>query len=245
MKQVITPIIACLLFLSGDLHAQTITLADGSSLPDQYCWDDELYALSGTPAGGAFSGCGVFEEEGQWYFNPVMATEDVTVFPISCNMTYTLDGSSTTVPLLIWKPVVITPPLEDSFTCSGHFFLHATTLYAGAYDYTWTPSAFLEFPDSPNTVGFITVTQTFVLTAVDNTSGCIGSDTITIEKYPEPSLSVSNDTTINARETAPLQASGAQSYLWLPNRWLDNDTLPDPVARPQAAITYQLIGINE
>src|SRR5690606_10005604 len=137
-----------------------------------------------------------------------------TVFPISCNMTYTVAGSSTTVPLLIWKPVVITPPLEDSFTCNGYFFLHATTLYAGAYDYTWAPAAPLDLPDSPNTAGFITSTQTFVLTAVDHTSGCMGSDTVTIEKYPEPELSVSNDTTINARGAVQLFAEGATDYLW-------------------------------
>ncbi len=236
----------CAFFLMGNhASAQSITLADGSALPGQYCWENDNYALAGNPAGGTFSGCGVYESEGQWYFNPVVATQGVSVFPISCSITYTTGASSTTVPLLIWKPVVITPPLEDSTTCNGHFFLHATTLYAGAYDYTWTPSAPLDLPDSPNTAGFITTTQTFVLTAVDHTSGCMGSDTITITRHPQPELVVSNDTTINARGAVQLLAQGATTYLWTPARWLNNDTIPNPLAHPQAPITYQVVGFNE
>ncbi len=233
-------------FITGhSLFAQTVSLIDGSTLPTQYCREDKAFSLTGTPTGGTFSGCGVFEENGQWYFNPVVATAGATVFPISCSMTYTIADSSVTVPLLIWKPVVITPALQDTFTCNGYFYLHATTLYAGAYDYAWTPSQPLDLPDSPNTPGFITSTQTFVLTAVDHISGCMGSDSITIERYPEPELIVSHDTTINARGSVQLYASGAQTYLWLPNRWLDQDTVASPVAQPQLPIIYQVIGINE
>lgn len=242
--------IAILLFLLtatvGDSAlAQTIANGDGTPLTTKYCRVNEDFPILGAPSGGTFSGCGVFNQGGQWYFNPVRATIGNSVFPVQCNLVYTVGATSTMVPMLVWKPVVITPPLEDSFTCNGEFYLHATTLYAGAYDYTWSPASTLDQPDSPNTAGYLASTETFVLTAIDVTSGCMGSDTVTIEKYPVPVVVSNNDTVVNARAQVQLQASGATLYLWQPSRWLDNDTIANPLATPQAPVTYQVIGINE
>lgn len=244
-----------LLYLSGLLSlfllfprlspGQTITNGDGSPLTTRYCWENSDHEITGQPSGGTFSGCGVFQQNGLWYFNAVMATQGVTVFPVQCNLSYTEGATTTTVPILIWKPVVITPPLQDSFTCNGKFSLHASTLYAGAYDYSWTPAAPLYQPDSPNTEGYISAGQVFVLTAVDHTSGCMGSDTVRIDKYPVPDIAVSRDTVINAREQVQLHASGADHYLWYPSDWLDNDTISDPLSGPHAPVTYRVIGINQ
>lgn len=238
----------CLLVSASHLFAQTptITKPDGSPIEDQYCWDDTDYQLVGSNGPGTFDGCGIFFENGQWFFNPQVATEGETVFPIQCQLTYTdKDGQSTSRYLLIWKPVVITPPLVDSFTCNGMIRLEAYTLYAGAYDYQWTPAAPLQRPDTSITNGFITETTTFVITAVDHTSGCIGSDTVVIEKYPEPDLIVSGDTIINARGTVQLEAEGADYYVWRPRHWLSNDSISNPVANPQQPVTYTVIGTNE
>jgi gliding motility-associated-like protein len=223
---------------------QTITNGDGSPLLTKYCWEDANHEISGQPAGGVFSGCGVFQQNNIWYFNAVAATQGLTVFPVQCSLSYIVAGSTVTIPILIWKPVVITPALEDSFTCNGKFYLHASTLYAGAYDYSWTPAAPLAQPDSPTTEGYITASRTFVLTAKDHTSGCIGSDTLTINKYPVPDLKVSNDTIINARAQVQLHATGADRYLWQPADWLDKDTIADPLASPHVPLTYQVIGTN-
>jgi hypothetical protein len=100
------------------LFAQSpaITNVDGTPLTTRYCWTDSNYAIAGNPAGGTFSGCGINEANGQWYFNPVLASQGISVFPYQCSITYTTaDGSaSTTQNILVWKPVVITPPLQDS-----------------------------------------------------------------------------------------------------------------------------------
>src|SRR5690606_25686820 len=105
--------------------------------------------------------------------------------------------------------VIIHPPLRDTFTCSGEIKLESYTFYVGAYDYVWSPAAPLVRADTSITSGFITETTTFVVTATDRSTGCTGGDTITIEKYPEPELSVHNDTIINAREQVQLWAAGA------------------------------------
>ncbi len=225
-------------------NAQTITHGDGSTLITKYCYEDIDYEIAGQPAGGTFSGCGVFQQSGAWYFNPVVATIGVTVFPVQCTLTYTVNGNSVNRNILIYKPVAINPPLLDTFTCTGDIFLHAETLYAGDYDYSWTPANFLTQPDSPATTGFIPSTQIFVVTATDVTSGCAGSDTVVVSRYPTPVLTVSNDTTVVAREQVPLFASGADTYNWSPPQWLDNPASATPIAMPQAAITYTVTGTN-
>lgn len=235
-----------ILSLSQNVFAQTIDIknGDGSPLKMQYCFINHDYEITGVPAGGTFAGCGISMQNGQWYFNPVAATQGVTVFPYQCQFTYTVNNTSIAKDMLVWKPVMVNPPLQDSATCNGNFLLHATMLYAGDYDFRWFPAIYLTSADSVITPGNIQATQTFVLTAKDITSGCTGSDTIIITLNATPQLTVSNDTTVNAHSQLTLQASGADTYLWLPNKWLSNDTASNPLASPQTPVTYTVIGTN-
>lgn len=227
------------------LHAQVITNQDGSPLSLRYCYTDHNYALAGQPAGGTFSGCGVFQQNGVWYFNPVSSTAGVTVFPYQCALNYTVNGSIVSKNVLIWKPVTIYPPLEDSNTCNGYIALHASTLYAGNYHYKWSPYLYLDHPDSSNTTGKIPGTQEFIITATDVTSGCIGRDTVVLTLSPAPSLTISHDTIIMARQQIKLYASGAAIYNWYPMKWLDTYTGDAVLAAPQAPITYTVVGSSE
>jgi len=230
----------------GLLYAQNISHADGSALKTKFCYEDITYPLAGNPSGGSFSGCGIQQHNGQWYFNPVLATQGVTVFPYQCNISYTINNQTVSQAMLIYKPVKINPPLPDSATCSGHFSLVAQLLYAGAYDYQWTPAAPLERADTSTAKGFVQQTTTFVFIATDHTSGCSGSDTVTITRYSRPEVNViPANALINARDEVQLQASGADFYYWQPSRWLSSDTLANPLANPQAPIIYQVIGTNE
>lgn len=229
----------------ASVNAQSITKPDGSPLQDRYCREDINYPIMGTPAGGTFDGCGVFKENGQWYFNPYQFTIEDTLFAITCPLTYTTDDGTRTVYLTVWKPVIIHPPLRDTFTCDGEIALEAYTFYVGAYDYVWSPGAPLVRSDTSITRGFITETTTFVVTATDRSSGCIGTDTIRIDKFPEPELDVHNDTIINVREQVELWATGATNYKWTPRDFLNRDDIADPLATPQRPTTYTVIGTNE
>lgn len=250
-RRIFIPGLLIILLLSawdktGNTQNLSIANADGSALATKYCWEDSSYTLTGTPLGGTFSGCGITEADGTWYFNPAVATDGVTIFPYQCNITYTAtDGAALTKTVLIWKPVVITPPLQDSFTCSGQIHLEAYTLYAGAYDYQWMPAGPLERPDTSITDGYINQSTTFVITARDYTSNCIGSDTVTITRYPKPEVSIRSDTTILARGAVPLWATGGVSYQWSPAYWLDADDIQQPLAHPQQPVTYKVMVTNE
>jgi gliding motility-associated-like protein len=135
--------------------------------------------------------------------------------------------------------------LAGQLTCNGAIHLEAYTLYAGAYEYQWTPAGPLDRPDTSITNGFINQTTTFVITARDSTSNCVGSDTVTIQKYPMPDVTIRSDTTILARGEVSLWATGGATYEWTPGYWLNNAHIRDPIANPQAPVTYTVTATNE
>jgi len=227
-------------------YTQQITLPDGSPVPEQFCHNDTAVQIKGDVQGGTFSGCGVMQQNGLWYFNPARAVSEVTVFPHSCHIMYTSQHSSISKRIIIHKPVIIEPSLQSQGTCDGAFTLRAATKYAGSYRYSWAPALPLQEPGQAETKGLISQTTTFYLTVTDNISGCTGKDTVMISKYPIPVVTVSPEAIIiKAGESIPLEASGAVSYQWLPGKWLSSNTIPDPVAYPRAPVTYTVVGRNE
>jgi gliding motility-associated-like protein len=240
--------LSLLLFLCipGTGYAQSIRNADGSPLATKYCYENTDVPLAGIPAGGTFSGCGVSIVDGAWTFNPVTASAGITVFPYTCKLGYTVNQQTVSVTILVQKPVIISPALEDSATCNGQFSLRCSTLYAGAYLYLWSPAAYLSDPDSSYTEGYIDQIQTFILTAEDLISGCMGTDTITITRHPIPEIVVKpSEITILAREAVTMEASGAATYQWIPDKWLNSDTAAKVTAYPRAPGKYQVVGTNE
>jgi len=228
------------------LQAQTILHADGSPFSTRHCYTNANQELKGDPAGGVFSGCGILQQNGQWLFNPAVATSGITTFPHQCTITYTVNNQTITRSTLIYKPVQIAPALKDSATCNGAFSLRANARYAGAYRFQWTPTAPLEYPNANATAGFITQTTRFTLTTTDVSNGCAAIDTVTITRNPVPNVTLLHDNiTIRSRDQVVLQANGAPYYRWLPAHWLDNPTSATPTASPQQSITYLVIGTNE
>lgn len=246
MRTICNIIILILAVCLPKAYGQPVTIIndDGTPLATRYCHNDISYPIKGQPAGGIFSGAGITQQDGRIYFNPVLASQGISVFPYATTIQYTVNNNTANRQLLIYKPVVISPPLKDTATCNGRFVLDAKTLYAGAYNYQWTPGQYLDRSDTSYTEGLITATQTFVLVAEDVTSGCTGSDTVIVNQSPVPVLTISNDTTILSRQKVQLWAEGAEEYLWQPSKWLDSDTIARPVTHPWAPISYMVIGSN-
>ncbi|MBL7706626.1 MAG: gliding motility-associated C-terminal domain-containing protein [Taibaiella sp.] len=246
MKHIIWSI--CLVLLCLQAMAQvSITNGDGAALTTRYCHQDTDYLLTGSPAGGIFSGCGMVQINGQWYFNPVTATQGITVFPYQCQLTYTTaTNQSVTKLLLIQKPVVISPPLQDFGICVDTFLLRAEMLYAGAYDFQWNPASMLERPDTSVSKGRISGTTQFVLTATDRASGCKGADTVVVTKNPVPNVTLNTDyALIKSRESVQLLATGAVHYEWFPVAGLDHPAIAAPVASPREPTKYTVVGYND
>lgn len=240
----------CSMLFSGTVLAQgsvAITNADGSALTTRYCHQDVEVQLLGSPAGGTFSGCSMRFENGQWLFNPALATQGVTVFPMQCAVVYTAPhGQSVSRNILVQKPVVIDPPLQDIGLCVDTFQLQVAMLYAGAYDYAWNPAAPLERPDTSTTKGTVQQTTLFRVRATDRTSGCVGEDSILVTRHPMPQLSVDPASAlINSRGAVQLNATGADHYVWSPNEGLNDPAIAAPIAQPRQPTTYRVVGYNE
>jgi gliding motility-associated-like protein len=72
-------------------------------------------------------------------------------------------------------------------------------------------------------------------------------DSIHISLYPNSGIQVTSDTVILSGSSLQLEVSGGpfNAYRWEPSNWLDNSTVPDPIATPEEAIRYRVFATNE
>ncbi len=73
---------------------------------------------------------------------------------------------------------------------------------------------------------------------IKDTLGCEQEKLDTITVVSQPPITVSADTSICAGTSAQLWVSGGTTYIWTPNNSLDDDTLFNPVATPNATTVY-------
>ncbi|XZF16233.1 gliding motility-associated C-terminal domain-containing protein [Chitinophagaceae bacterium MMS25-I14] len=197
MRYTIFFLSVCLLFLTVIADAQSVAIlnADNTPVRTKWCDVDTSYEITGTPAGGTFTGCGVVQQNGKWYFNPSLAATGITVFPTQCTLHYMVSGNTASQPMLVYKPV--NPQLgADMDLCRRDtFHLTAQTLYAGSYTYLWLPATGLLSGAQKQVTGISDTTETYTVTVTDVTSGCSGTDTITVfNRQPRPVVQSSRDT---------------------------------------------------
>jgi len=164
----------------------SILNGDGSPLTTTWCYEDTLHPIQGLPAGGTFSGCGIVEQNGAWYFNPRLAAEGVTVFAYTCSLAYTPPAS--TGLSRIYRPVRINTPVlidagPDRVICrNGNFTLPVSIVYGSSYKFSWSPGIYLKDSTKNPASGSISVhgSETFYLTVRDVNSNCMAYDTVTL-----------------------------------------------------------------
>lgn len=113
---------------------------------------------------------------------------------------------------------------------------------SGGVTYTWVPNLFITDNAIPNPFVFPPTTSDYVV-EVTNSDGCVGTDTVNVEVL-EPSIIVSNDTTICIGDTIELSSSGAVTYSWSPNSNISNTSVADPEVWPLTTTTYVLNGLD-
>lgn len=111
--------------------------------------------------------------------------------------------------------------------------------------YEWLPAQTVANPTSLSTTAVPLSSTHFVLRVFDN-KGCHkpGTDTVFVLVSPQINLQITTDT--NAIVGIPLQlsASGGLTYRWIPDTYLNDPNLPNPIAlftQNHNAFTYKVV----
>jgi len=123
---------------------------------------------------------------------------------------------------------------EDTTICKGTS-IHITP--EQNLQITWTNNPTLTLhPDGSATLA-PTSAQYYYIKGVD-ANGCSNTDSIFIDFYPIPNITITPDTSICLGESINLHVSGGENYLWYPAQTLSDPTSANPTATPIVPTTY-------
>ncbi len=206
-----------------------------SGLDINYCVSNAPVVLTGSPAGGTFSGQGVTG-------NIFMPQTAGVGGPYNIIYSYTdnngCSAADTQQVNIFANPVVV---VSNATACAGQ---QTTLIASGATSYTWTPGTGLSTTSGSmvNTIVNNLVTYTVIGTSGN---GCSAQSTATVSVNPNPQLAVNNSNPeICAGATINLLVTGANTYEWSPASGISSSTASQVTASALLSTTYTIIGTN-
>jgi len=170
--------------------------------------------------------------------NPLAFPTVTTSYVVTGTDTNSCSNTDTVVVNVNALPTITA--FSDTAVCSGvSVQLNAT----GGSAYTWVPAATLNNANIPNPIASPITTTTYQVTGVD-TNGCSNVDSVTITINALPTVNAGTDVAICIGDTAQLQASGGNGYLWTPSAGLSDTTISNPLAFPTVTTTYIVMGTD-
>ncbi len=170
--------------------------------------------------------------------NPLAFPTVTTSYVVTGTDTNSCSNTDTVVVNVNALPTITA--FSDTAVCSGvSVQLNAT----GGSAYTWVPAATLNNANIPNPIASPITTTTYQVTGVD-TNGCSNVDSVTITINALPTVNAGTDVAICIGDTAQLQASGGNGYLWIPSAGLSDTTISNPLAFPTVTTTYIVMGTD-
>jgi hypothetical protein len=168
----------------------------GNPFPNNlYCIRNGIQELNGSPAGGIFSGRGIFEEDGKYFFNPEVATVGG---PYTINYEFTnsngcINSTETTVQVTNGPNSDFDIDTDDSegFFCSNAFLELDPASAGGTFSgggivitggITYFDAA------SPEVAGLDSVEITY--TIFEDETSCTAFTTKTIKRIPAPEIEI-------------------------------------------------------
>ena len=138
------------------------------------------------------------------------------------------------------KPI-ITVPFNDTLICSVLPLQDTLQLHAVGFGvFSWTPVTRILNDNTPDPFVYPTNTTTYYVQLNEN--GCINTDSVRVRVVDHVTLDAGPDSTICLTDPVTLRpVSDALSFVWSPAATLSNALIKDPVAKPTASTTYQLI----
>ena len=115
----------------------------------------------------------------------------------------------------------------------------ATLTANGATTYSWIPGTGLSATTGSVVTGTPTVTQQYTVAGMD-TNGCINGTVTAITVNPLPTLVTSPNTTVCPSSTNTLSTTGANTYTWTPNIFLNTNTASSVICTPSVTTSYTI-----
>jgi large repetitive protein len=129
---------------------------------------------------------------------------------------------------------------SDLTICKGSTVpLHVT----GAINYEWLPAVGLSCTICADPFAQPLVTTPYYVKGT-NGFNCTSMDTLVVTVIQPLKMNVSPSDSICRGDSVKLLASGATSYQWSPNIALSSTTVANPVASPQTAVNYRVVGYD-
>ena len=168
--------------------------------------------------------------------NPVATPLSTTTYTVTVSDALGCTGVDSVVVNVHLLPNV-NAGLDDTLCLGNSIQLQGS----GAQIYSWSPASSLNGASLQNPIASPIITTTYTLVG-DDGFGCTATDSLMITVINPFLMTVSNDTTICAGQTANLSATGANSYQWSPAGSLSSATSSNPNATPVVNTTYTVIG---
>lgn len=120
---------------------------------------------------------------------------------------------------------------------------------SGGVTYIWFPSTGLDDATSATPILTTGTSSVNYIVEVTDANGCINKDSIYAAVFPLPTIDAGPDTSVclspgSFRDSVMLIATGGVTYVWSPPTGLSNATIFNPVSRPLANITYNVVGTD-
>lgn len=139
---------------------------------------------------------------------------------------------------------------RNPIICDGDSILMEAS---GGVKYSWaTNASFTSGADNltclncPSPYVFGSIGTHTIYVVVEDEFGCTDTLFTNVEIKEDPQITVNpKDTTIKYGKSVQLHASGADEYVWYPVAYLNFNTIPDPIAKPEQTIYYEVRGIDE
>lgn len=176
--------------------------------------------------------------------SPVATTVNTTTYQLIARI-----GSCTATDQLIVTavPYPVANAGGDTTICYNSFAqLHGSVT---GNQFSWSPGTGLNDSGILNPVATINTTTSYVLSSRDN-KGCPkpGKDTIVVTVLPMIIPFAANDTAVVIGQPLQFNATGGVHYTWIPNTFLNNPTIANPVGIYDAtidSIRYKVLIANE
>jgi len=131
------------------------------------------------------------------------------------------------------------------FGCTGSDF-YIQSVEGSAYQYEWIgPNGFKAAIRDPIIKNIQYADSGLYQVTILTDKACSRTDSFYIRVYPGAHVKVDSGSTICEGASVTLQASGAGSFVWLPNKALSNNTISTPIAKPIETTYYQVMLSNQ